>query len=280
VTHAVPGNKSETREVKAWRHFELVRSRVRFRTSLLTSRAMDDTVNQYRVWSDKLSAEGPMELPALVSAIKGKRVKAESWVYLDHERRWLRASEVTELKMFFRSPAAAPGASPLSSAAPQGAQPAVKPGSLRRIKVLADFDEAQLETFVKFMEVIPVKPFATVVKAGDHGDAMYLVLEGELRARNLIDGRETTLATMRVGEFFDEISLMDHGPRSADVIANEPSVLLKISAASVERLVQESPALAAPFLYAVSRAIVGRLRGVSKKYQDSVHFSRLAGAVS
>src|SRR4029079_17394884 len=108
--------------------------------------------------------------------------------------------------------------------------------------------------FVQLMEVISFPQFATVVKVDDHGDAMYLVLEGEVRARNMVDGRETTLATMTVGDFFGEISLLDHGPRSADVVANTPSVLLKISAAGVERLVKECPGAAAPFLLALSRA--------------------------
>jgi hypothetical protein len=230
---------------------------------------MDDSTNQYRIWSDKMSVEAPMELPALVAAIKGNRVRASTWLYLDHERRWVQASQVPELKMFFRSPGAGSGT--------QGAKPSVGSGSLRRIKMFAEMDEPQLEKFVAFMETLQVKAFEPIVTVGDHSDAMYLVMQGELRARKLIDGRETTLATIGVGEFFGEISLLDHGPRSADVIANQPSVLLKISADSVERLVKESPEVAAPFLYMLSRFVVARVRSLTKKYEDSVHFARLAG---
>jgi hypothetical protein len=237
---------------------------------------MDNAANQYRIWSESMSAESPLELPALVAAIKGRRVQPNTWLYLDHQKQWLQASQVPELKMFFKSPAAGSSSTAAAPAAARG----IKPGTLRRIKLFADLEEAQLETFVQLMEVLEFKQFATVVQAGDHGDAMYLVLEGELRARNLIDGRETTLGTMSVGDFFGEVALLDHGPRSADVIANEPSVLLKISSASIDRLLRESPSVAAPFLYALSRSIVGRMRGLLKKYQDSIHFSRLGGAVS
>jgi CRP-like cAMP-binding protein len=139
--------------------------------------------------------------------------------------------------------------------------------------------EPQLETFLQAMEVLSFEQFARVVAAGEHGDSMYMVLAGEVRARNLIQGRETTLATMGVGEFFGEIALLDHGPRSADVIANHPSVLLKISAASIDRLVTAAPDAAALFLRALSRAIAGRMRGVLKKYQDSIQFVRVASAV-
>ena len=108
---------------------------------------------------------------------------------------------------------------------------------------------------------------------------MFMVLEGELRALTLVDGKESTLSTMGVGDFFGEISLLDHGPRSADVIANQNSVLLKISTASFEHLIREAPALALPFLFALSKSVVGRVRTLTKRYEDSIHFSRTAGVL-
>ena len=234
---------------------------------------MDDAATQYRIWSEAMSIEGPLELPALIARVKDRRVQPGTWLYVDDQKQWVQAGQLAELKMFFK-PAPA-----RTAARPEGAAPVIKPGTLRRIKLLADLEEPQLEIFVQLMEVLSYKQFATVVRAGEHSDAMYLVLEGELRARNLIDGKETTLGTMAVGDFFGEVALLDHGPRSADVVANQPSVLLKISAASVERLVRENPAVAAPFLHALSRSIVGRMRGLIRKYQDSVHFSRVGGAI-
>jgi hypothetical protein len=239
---------------------------------------MAETANQYRIWSNSMSAEGPFELPALVAAIKCKRVQAGTWLYLDHEHTWVQAARVPELKMFFdSSPFGRPRDFPPHPLQDGAAAPQIKLGPLRRMRLFADFDEQQLEVFVRLLEVQEFKQFATVVTAGDNSDAMYLVLEGELRARNLVDGREMTLATMGVGEAFGELSLLDHGPRSADVIANQPSVLLKISSSAIERLLREAPALVAPFLHALSRSIAGRVRGLTKKYQDSIHFSRVAG---
>jgi hypothetical protein len=236
---------------------------------------MDDGI-KYHIWSENMSAEGPMELPALIASIKNHRVGADTWLYVESQRQWIKAAQLPELQMFFPLPASAGAAGPKPG---EDTKASIRPGILRRIKLFADMQEAQLQSFVDFMEVLSFKQFATVVTAGENSDAMYLVLEGELRARNMVEGRETTLATMTVGDFFGEVSLLDHGPRSADVVANQPSVLLKISAASVERLVRENPAAAAPFLHALSRSVVGRLRTATKKYVDSVHFSRLAGSI-
>jgi CRP-like cAMP-binding protein len=78
-----------------------------------------------------------------------------------------------------------------------------------------------------------------------------------------------------VGDFFGEVSLLDEGPRSANVLANEDSLLFKITAASFKHMVEEAPALATPFLYGLSRSVVSRLRSLTRRYQDSVHCMHL-----
>jgi CRP-like cAMP-binding protein len=108
---------------------------------------------------------------------------------------------------------------------------------------------------------------------------MYLVLEGELRVRIMVDGKETLLLTLGPGDFFGEISLFDHGPRSADVLANQQSLLLKISAASFDKLVKEAPDLAAPFLFAMGKTLSARIRSGNKRYHDSIHLARAIGEV-
>jgi CRP-like cAMP-binding protein len=44
-----------------------------------------------------------------------------------------------------------------------------------------------------------------------------MILQGELRVRVMIGQKETILTTLGPGDFFGDISLFDHGPRSADV---------------------------------------------------------------
>lgn len=227
---------------------------------------------RYWVWGVDNVAYGPVDLPVLTNWVLDQRVTADTWVFGEDDHQWQPASQTPELNLFFerRNPAGAVASAPV-----QG----IKVGSLRRIKILAGLEEKQLESFVRFMEVVPVKQFAQVFKRGEPSAAMYLVLEGELRARVIVDGKETTLSTMTAGDFFGEISLLDEGPRSADVIANTDSRLLKISGEAFDRLMREAPALAASFLYGLSKSIGARVRVLTQKYQDSIHFSRAAGAV-
>jgi len=223
----------------------------------------------YRVWGSDNIAYGPVELPTLVQWVKAGRVDRVSWLYNDATAAWSRASDLPELKMFFKPKAASAGPSAESA---HGLQP----GSLRRIKILADMDDRQLASFLGYMEVQKFLPNGVICRRGESGDAMFLVLEGEVRARVLIDERESTLATLGVGECFGEMAVLDESPRSADVISNTESVLLKISAGSLNTLFEEAPALAAPFLLALGRTLTGRIRKLTKRFEDSIHFSRTA----
>jgi hypothetical protein len=221
----------------------------------------------FRTWGEDNIAYGPVELPALVSWLRQGRVLRNTWVFSEQRREWARAGEMIELKGLFKSTVGTPSAA---------VGPGITTGSLRRIKILADMDERQLTSFLQYIEVLRLPPGATVFKKGDHGDAMFLVLEGELRARVMVGGQESTLTTMTLGECFGEMALIDAGPRSADVIANQECVLLKISAAALKRVFQEAPALAAPFLLGLSKTISTRVRTLTKRHEDSVLFARAA----
>jgi CRP-like cAMP-binding protein len=139
------------------------------------------------------------------------------------------------------------------------------PGALRRIKILADLNDAQLSHLSDFLEMQQIPQWTMVVRQGDPGDAMYFIMEGELRARVLVGDRETTLSTFGPGDFFGDMALFDHGPRSADVLANVDSTLLRLSSVSFERLAKEAPSLATPFLQATSRTLASRIRADNKR---------------
>jgi hypothetical protein len=236
----------------------------------------DNDAPRYRVWGSDDVAYGPVELPVLTNWVLDERVTADTWVFAEENRAWLKAAQMPELTIFFERRSSRAAGTPGS---PPSSPSKLKVGSLRRIKILAEMEEKQLQSFVQFMEVVTVKQFAHVFRRGDHGAAMYLVLEGELRARVIVDGKETTLSTIAAGDFFGEISLLDAGPRSADVLANTDSRLLKISAEAFDSVMREAPALAAAFLYRLSKSIGARVRVLTQKYQDSIHFSRAATAV-
>ncbi|MGD0259593.1 MAG: cyclic nucleotide-binding domain-containing protein [Verrucomicrobiota bacterium] len=222
------------------------------------------------VWGIDQAAYGPVELPTLVSWVKDERVTADTWIYAAQSGSWQKASNVPELQMFFRSKGEGSSSSALAMMTPRG----LDPRALRRIKILAGMTDGQLERFAQFVEVEKVPQWSVIVKQGDPGDTMYFILEGELRVRLNVLGKETLLATLGAGDFFGDVSLFDQGPRSADVVANSDSLVVKISAAAFDALAREAPEIATPFLRAVGRTLSARIRTDNKRYGDAVKFSR------
>ncbi len=236
---------------------------------------VDATTPGYMIWGVDNVVYGPVDLPTLIAWIKDERVTADTWIYLQADNHWQTAQKIGELQMFFHSDNA-PAAKPLSLAHGSGPALTVKPATLRRVKILAGLTDAQLQRFLDFMEAVKAKQWERIVKEGSPGDAMYLLLEGEVHVRLTIAGKESILATLSAGEFFGEVALFDHGPRSADVVATTDCLLLKISTAAFQKLVQDVPELAAPFLNAIGRTLISRIRADNKRYRDSIAFARAA----
>ena len=86
---------------------------------------------------------------------------------------------------------------------------------------------------------------------------MYLVIEGKVRA-SLFDehGNELVLAELGPGEFLGEMSMIDGLPRSATVIAEEPTKLAVLSREAFLKILRENPDMSVN----VIRALVARLR--------------------
>jgi CRP-like cAMP-binding protein len=217
----------------------------------------EEVSNDYFIWGIDDSPYGPVELSALIGWISDERVLADTWVFARHDGSWRRAADIPGLQEHFNQEII-PASTTVSSSG-------IKPGSLRRIKILSQLNDAQLDRLAEFMEAHKVPQWTAVVKQGDEGNGMFFILQGELRARVMVGEKETILATFGPGDFFGDMSLFDHGPRSADVIANVDSIVLKITDVAFDRLTREAPALATPFLQATARTLAARIRADNQR---------------
>lgn len=218
---------------------------------------LQENMNEFFIWGIDDSPYGPVALPVLIDWISDERVLADTWVFARRDGSWRRAAEIPGLQAYFSRTII-----PDSAASSGGG---IAPGSLRRIKILSQLNDAQLDRLAEFMELHQVPQWSAAVKQGDAGNGMFLILQGELRARVMVGDQETILATFGPGDFFGDMSLFDRGPRSADVIANVDSTVLKISDVAFDRLTREAPALATPFLQATARTLAARIRADNKR---------------
>jgi CRP/FNR family transcriptional regulator, cyclic AMP receptor protein len=137
----------------------------------------------------------------------------------------------------------------------------LKPGHLRRIKSLALLNDDQLVAFLDFVDIVTCANSGTLFKEGQSGDSMFLILDGQMRVYTKTrKGEILFLRMLDAGDAFGEVALLNQAPRSASVEAVRETVLIKMTSASLQKLLAEHPALAAQFLYHLARSL-GRQLG-------------------
>ncbi len=109
-----------------------------------------------------------------------------------------------------------------------------------------------IDIFRNEKDTIAIEAGHVVFKEGDTGDAMYVVVEGEVEL--LVKGR--LVETLGPGGVLGEMALLDKVPRSAGAIAKTPCRLVEINEKRFRFLVQQTP----NFALQLMRVIADRLR--------------------
>lgn len=106
-----------------------------------------------------------------------------------------------------------------------------------------------------------------VFHKGDPGEAMFMILEGQVKIVLPSEGgEEALLGVLDRGDFFGELSLIDGRSRSATIVATELTETLVLHRDSLLRLVRTSPEVAIDLLRTLSQ----RLRETDEFIEDAV----------
>ena len=110
-------------------------------------------------------------------------------------------------------------------------------------------------------------PDTTLFRAGDAGDAMYLIESGRVRISVTDDDqKEIVLAELARGDFFGEMAIIDGKQRSADATVLEDARFAVLSRESFLSFIHNNPIVALEML----SATFSRLRRTDRMLQQRV----------
>lgn len=111
---------------------------------------------------------------------------------------------------------------------------------------------------------------------GDIGDSFHIIAAGGVKiVLPSAEGEEAIIASLKPGDFFGDMALLDTSPRSATATAIEVTETLTLPREQFLRLLQEDPEL----VRALLRALAEELRRLTGHVEE-LHFLDLAGRLS
>jgi signal transduction histidine kinase len=104
----------------------------------------------------------------------------------------------------------------------------------------------------RMAETVSIPAGQFVLREGDQGDSLFVVLTGELEVTKRQGSQDVLLALYKPGQFFGEMALLEQVPRSASVRTLQQSRLLVISQAAFQTLLSCSPSAPLKILHTVT----------------------------
>jgi CRP-like cAMP-binding protein len=116
---------------------------------------------------------------------------------------------------------------------------------LRKFPLFANLPEEELKVTSSLLRVKNYSRREIVCRKEEAADGLYLLFSGSLQAVDIAeDGREIGLNLIKPGSFFGELSVIDGLPRSAHIVALQPSVVGMIPQAAARETFYKLPATA------------------------------------
>ena len=139
--------------------------------------------------------------------------------------------------------------------------------AIRSVPLFASLDDEAAANLRNLLRVNDVPTNTSLFRAGDMGDAMYLIEQGRVQITITDeDKKQIVLAELAQGDFFGEMAIIDGKQRSADATVMETARLAVLSRENFLSFIHDNPKVALEML----SATFSRLRRTDKMLQQRV----------
>jgi len=123
-----------------------------------------------------------------------------------------------------------------------GDRAGVEPKESRSFVLIEQLSDQEALDFLRRGRLRRIGEGRKVVRQGEVENTFHLILEGAMRVEmDTEDEQHIDLGQLEAGRFFGEVACIYRLPRSATVIATEPSLVLEFSALTIHQLMERSP---------------------------------------
>src|SRR6184192_1853523 len=141
---------------------------------------------------------------------------------------------------------------------------------LRQVPIFGGLPDSALQRLLERMQLRACSPAQVICAEGDRARGMFVVRSGAVEVRKRALDADACLARLRAGDEFGEMSLIDIQPRSASVVACEPTELYVLGNMDLLALYEEDLASYTFFLQNLCRELSRRLRVANGLIIDAV----------
>ncbi len=134
---------------------------------------------------------------------------------------------------------------------------------IERCELFQEMRPWQVKKIVLVSKVQSVNPGDVIVRQGDTGNEMFVLLEGSAEVwQNHPDGSRENIRSLATGEIFGEIALVTRVARTADVVAREDSRILAINWDGIDHIAKIFPRISTKLFRNLSSILGNKLAGV------------------
>jgi CRP/FNR family cyclic AMP-dependent transcriptional regulator len=139
--------------------------------------------------------------------------------------------------------------------------------ALTAIPVLTGINPAAQTLLAQEGIVHDFAPGAWIVREGDEGHSLFILVVGDVEVIKHADSpHAVTLATLRQGNFFGEMCVVEPMPRAASIRTLSQVCAIEIKAATLHHLFKQMPDQYAIVLLNLARDMARRLREIDETF--------------
>ena len=139
--------------------------------------------------------------------------------------------------------------------------------ALKRVPLFAKLEPSKLKLLAFTSESLTFDEGEILFRAGDPADAAYVIMNGQVDILAETEAGEILAGTLEAGQLVGEMAVLTNEPRSATIVAEEPTRVLMLAGARLKEFVMQTPEMA----FQIFSVLTTRIREVQQRLDQAVN---------